>query len=184
MPGISPRGWIGETLARAAQRIALWGVGARGLSVAGFAVGLAALPSIATRHTWLGLVFILVGRGIAGLGAIARFAREGEGDADLSAALDSIFLASVPFAFALGDPGRALSAAFLLFGIVAVCAASLVRARPERAIGMNDAIAGIAGCSLACLFPDWFSVIAYALGIACFAVAGARIAFRLARGGA
>lgn len=140
------------------ERLAARGVGATMLAVGGFVIGLIALPLIAKGHFWIGLGFILLGRGIALLGA----------EDDLARALALIAFASLPFAFALADPGRAVAACFLLFGFVAVAAV-------RRLEAMEQAIAALA-FALACLVPTWFSPIAYALGVVCFAWAGMRLA--------
>lgn len=160
MPGLSLKRWLDAPLTHAAQRAAALGLSPVMLSAAGLAVGLAALPSIALGHSWLGLVLILLSRVPALAGAVnAR---------DLAAKLSAIFYAGLPFAFALADPSRALAAAFALFGFVAF-------ASVERIEAVEDIVCTLAFAA-ACVFASWFSLIAYALGIACFAVAGLRLA--------
>lgn len=116
---------------------------------------MAALPAIATGHGWIGLAFFLAGRALAFLGA-------------RSLALDLIALAGMPFAFALADPPRAVAASFLMFGFVAVAA--------SRRLDWTEEAVCTAGLAAACLMPSWFSLIAYGTGVACFALAGLRIA--------
>lgn len=160
MPDLSPRRWLDAPLAQAAQRAAALGLSPAMLLTAGLAIGLAALPSVALGHPWLGLACILLSRVPALIGAATA--------RDLSAKLSAIFYASLPFAFALADPSRALAAAFALFGFVAFVAVSRI-----------DAIEEIV-CTLAfaasCVFANGFSLAAYALGIACFVVVGMRLA--------
>lgn len=132
------------------------GVNAVALLVAGLTVGLAALPSIALGHYWLGLALILLSRIPALVGAA--------GARDLAARLSAIFYASLPFAFALADPSRALAAAFALFGFVAFVSVKRIDALGEIVCTLAFAAA--------CAFASRFSLIAYALGIACFIVAG------------
>lgn len=131
------------------------GAHAQVLRIAGFAVTLAALPAVALGHGWIGLGLLLAGRALAVLGGP-------------SLALDLITLAGLPFAFALADPARAVAASFLMFGFVAVAAS-------RRLDRIEEAVC-TAGLALACLVPSWFSLIAYGLGVACFAVAGLRLA--------
>ena len=83
--------------------------------------------------------------------------------------LDGIVYASVPFAFALADPTRALAVCFLLFGLVAVCSAS------EERFRLIDTLICTAAFAVACFAPSWFGSIAYGLGIACFVVTGVRL---------
>ena len=122
-------------------------------------LGLAALVAIALGHSWFGLGFILIGRGVAHLG---------RGSETLARALDPVFFASLPFAFALADPGHAVSAAFLLFAFAASIATT-------RRLERIDEIVATAAFALACLVPAWFGPLAYGLGIACFAMAGLRL---------
>ena len=160
MPDLSLRRWLDAPLAHAAQSAAELGASAIMLLAAGLVVGLAALPFIALGHSWLGLACILLSRVPALIGAA--------GARELAARLSAIFYASLPFAFALADPGRALAAAFALFGFVAFVSVKRIEALEE----IVCTLAFVA----ACVFAGWFSLIAYALGIACFIVAGMRLA--------
>jgi hypothetical protein len=98
----------------------------------------------------------------------------------LGAAFEVMFLAGVPFAFALDAPGSALSASLLLFGLIASATASLF-ANAGRGLATGDVAIGIIASALACLRPDWFALIAYMLALACFVAAGARIALAYSR---
>jgi len=160
MPDLSLRRWLDAPLAQAAQRAATLGLSAVMLLAAGLFVGLAALPSIALGHSWLGLACIVLSRAMALIGAA--------GARVLAARLSAVFYASLPFAFALADPSRALAAAFALFGFVAFVSVERIEAAEE--------IAGTLAFAAACVFANAFSLIAYALGIACFIVAGIRLA--------
>ncbi len=57
-------------------------------------------------------------------------------------------------------------------------------ANTDRAIAIVDTLVCVAAFAFACLFPVWFSLIAYVLGVFCFAAAGTRIALILTRSGA
>lgn len=170
---------IERARAQVAARFAAFGIGASVLIAAGFVMGLAAMPLVAAGHSWIALPVLLSGLVFAAIGRTNAGQRGGL----LSATLDLIVFASVPFGFALADPGRALAASFLLFGLIALGAASLI-ANAERTLAETDRIACIVAFALACVFPLWFSLVAYALGIVCFAVAGARVAWMLTRGAA
>lgn len=123
------------------------------MRAAAFVLGLAALVLVALGHFWIALVVIAASRAAALLEPQEVF--------------DTIFLSGAPFAFALADPSRALAATFALFGFVAVL---IVSKRLDRI----DALAGTAAALVACALPQWFSLIAYALGIAGFVTAGLR----------
>lgn len=166
MPFRVSRDWILVPLARAAARLSALGVSGPAAAVAGFVIGLLAVPAIGYGHFWIGLGLILASRMIALAGA-RMDSRE------LGTVLDPIFFASLPFAFALADPSRALTASFLLFAFVADLAAA---PRAKRTLEHAAATLAFAG---ACLFPVWFSLIAYALGLFCFVLAGLRIAARI-----
>jgi hypothetical protein len=144
-------------------RAAAGGVSPAALSVAAFAVSLLALPMIAKGYYAAGLAVFLAGR-------LADVFTAAEAAGRTRAVLDSIVCASVPFAFALADPTRALAACFLLFGFVAVRSVSEERARPI------DASVSAAAFAIACFAPSWFGAIAYGLGIACFVMTGVRLA--------
>jgi hypothetical protein len=179
----------GPALVPVAAYLARAKVPAAVLTVAGFATGLGAAAAIATHNDWWGLGLLAASRLLAGLdGSVARPA----GAADLGAFLETVFgtivAGSIPFAFALADPGRALAAAFLIFGFLASGSALLAFAATAHAVAMNDTASirypgGLIentetylALALACALPDWFSMIAYVLGALCFATAGMRIA--------
>ena len=143
-------------------RTAASGVSPAALSIAAFAISLLALPLIAKGYYAIGFAVFLLGR-------LADVFTATEAGGRTHVALDGIVYASVPFAFALADPTRALAACFLLFGFVAVCSVSEVRARHIDVLICTMAFA------IACFVPSSFGVIAYGLGIACFVVTGVRL---------
>jgi hypothetical protein len=144
-------------------RAAASGVSPAALSIVGFAISLLALPLIAKGYYTGGFAVFLVGR-------LADLSEPTEGGARVRLALDGTVYASVPFAFALADPTRALAACFLLFGFVAVCSVS------EKRVSLIDALICTMAFAIACFAPSWFGVIAYGLGIACFVLTGVRLA--------
>jgi phosphatidylglycerophosphate synthase len=90
------------------------------LTLAGFAIGVLALPFLALNSYLAALIAIALNRLLDGLdGALAR--RRGLSDAGgfLDIALDFLFYALVPFGFALAAPAEnALAAAWLLFAFM------------------------------------------------------------------
>jgi len=140
--------------------LARFGFSPHGLVLVGLFLGLIALPLIARRYFWAGLAVIVLSRILAVLGR--------SGARELAQRLDPVFLASLPFAFALADPARAPVAAFVLFGFVVSVAAG--------PIGLAEMLIVSAAFVAACVVPGWFSLIAYALGIASFLLAGLRLA--------
>src|SRR6185312_12397747 len=158
MPVLS---FVETVRARLASRAAALGVSATMLAVAGFVVSLIALPLIAKSYFWAGLAALLLGRVLALIGETPE-------TSELSHALALIALACIAFAFALADPRRAVAACFLLFGFVAVAAV-------RRVAAADQAVATLA-FAVACIAPAWFSLIAYGLGIVCFAMAGMHLA--------
>ena len=160
MAGFSFQRALDAPLARAAGRARALGLSAGRLLAAGLLIGLLALPAIALGRFWVGLALILASRAAALIGRVNA--------PELAATLAAIFFASLPFAFALADPTRALAAAFALFGFVAFLSVRRVDRVAELVCTVLFAVA--------CAVPGWFSLIAYALGIACFAAAGATLA--------
>lgn len=160
---------------RAAAPLARLGVSAMGMTVAGFLIGLAALPAIATGHYQTGLALILINRLADALdGALAR--REGPTDrgAFLDASLDFMFYGSVPLAFALANPAQnALAACFVLLGFIGtgssfLAFASLAAKRgleaerfPKKGIyylgGLTEGAETIAFFALICFVPQSFA---------------------------
>jgi phosphatidylglycerophosphate synthase len=106
-----------QALARALVRA---GVGADGITLAGFAIGVAAAVAIALQHPLWGLGLIAASRLCDGLdGAVARLTAPTDRGAFLDITLDFLFYASVPLAFALADPAaNALAAAALLAAFI------------------------------------------------------------------
>ncbi len=176
---------IEPLLAAPAARIAGFGISADSITAAGFVLGIAALPDIGHRDYLIGLGFIALSRlfDIAD-GAVARIKGTTVFGTYLALVLDLVWSAAVPFAFALGQPDRALAAMFLMIGLVA--RAAVLTADVRLKAGTSGTVLGLGGdlvgksesfvaFALACIFPDWFSIIAYVLGMLCFVMAGFRV---------
>ncbi len=90
------------------------------VTVAGFVVGITALPLIRSHYYGMALVMILINRILDGVdGALARMTTPTDAGGFLDITLDFIFYAGVVAGFALADPDQnALAAALLLFSFM------------------------------------------------------------------
>ena len=179
-----------------ARLLARAGVGADAVSWAGFGIGLAAAAAITQQHYALGLALLLASRVADGLdGAVARLTTPTDRGAFLDIALDFIFYASIPLAFALADPAaNALPAAVLLASFVGTASGFLAfavlaerrqmksTAYPAKGLyylgGLTEATETIACFVAMCLWPQHFAWFAYGFAALC----GLTIVSRLAAG--
>ncbi|SMC61206.1 CDP-alcohol phosphatidyltransferase family protein [Primorskyibacter flagellatus] len=171
-----------EPLARA---IAARGISADHLTLAGFGIGLLAIPSLAFGSYGVALTLIALNRLFDGLdGAVARLASPTDRGAFLDIALDFAFYALVPLGFALADPAQnALPAAvliaafvgtgssFLAFAVIAGQRGLRPEAYPTKGIyylgGLTEGAETIGLFVAMCLFPDLFPVLALIFAAAC-----------------
>jgi phosphatidylglycerophosphate synthase len=185
---------IDPPLDRLALPLAARGLSANATTVIGFAFGLAALAAIAQGAFLAGLALLLVNRACDGLdGAIAR--RRGLTDLGgfLDILLDFIVYSAIPFAFALADPAaNALPAAFLIFSFIGTGTSFLAFATMAAKRGLSSDLRGkkslyyLGGLTegsetllafvLACLFPNFFPLIAWTFGALCWLTTATRIA--------
>lgn len=172
-------------MARAARGLVRLGLGADAISLAGFAVGMAAAAAIAMQHYLSGLALLLLSRLLDGLdGAVARATTPTDRGGFLDITLDFVFYAAIPLAFALADPAQnALPAAvllaafvgtgssFLAFAIVAEKRQLTSLALPDKSFyflgGLTEATETIAAFVAMCLWPQWFAPIAYGFALLC-----------------
>jgi len=184
---------IDRPLDRAGAWIARRGVGADQVTLAGFALGLLAALAIAGGHPGLGLPLILLNRAADGLdGAVARATRPTDRGGFLDIALNFIFYATIPAAFAVLDPTRnGLPAVCLMAGFLANGGAFFAFALMAERRGISTAaqgrkslyyVAGLAEGSetiLAfiafCLLPDFFPSLAYGFATLCGISAAGRL---------
>jgi phosphatidylglycerophosphate synthase len=168
-----------------AARLASAGVGADRISLAGFAVGLLALPCLAMGAYSPALACIALNRLGDGLdGAVARIDGPTDRGAFLDIALDFVFYATVPLGFALADPGaNALPAAvllcafvgtgssFLAFSVIAERRGLAAADYPSKGIfylgGLTEGFETIAVFVAMCLLPGAFPVLAAVFAGAC-----------------
>lgn len=156
------------------------GVSANAVTLASFAVGMAAAIAIAFGLLWLGLALILLSRLGDGLdGAVAKRAGKTDLGGYLDIVLDFAFYGAIPLAFVILDPaqngvaGAVLLAAFyangssfLAYAIMAERRGIETAARGAKSLffttGLAEATETIAVFVAFCLFPAWFPAIAYA----------------------
>ena len=161
-----------------AGRLLALGATANGITIVGFAVGLGAVPAIASGQFLLGLLLIALNRIFDGLdGAVARLAGPTDRGAFLDIALDFFFYAAIPFAFVLADPtANGLAGSLLLFSFVGTGSSFLAFAviaqrrglnslkMPKKGLyylgGITEGAETIALFALICLFPEHFAIIA------------------------
>jgi phosphatidylglycerophosphate synthase len=179
---------------RAARTIARTGIGADHVTLAGFAVGIGGAVAIASSHFGIGLTLLLTSRFADGLdGALARLTTPTDRGAFLDIALDFIFYASVPLAFALADPqANALPAAVLLAAFIGTGSSFLAfaalaaergmksAALPDKGIyylgGLTEATETLLCFVLMCLWPQHFALWAYGFAAMCAVTIVARLA--------
>ena len=172
-------------MTRAARGLVRVGVGADAISVAGFALGMAAAGAIAFQQYLPGLALLLLSRLMDGLdGAVARATRPTDRGGFLDITLDFLFYAAIPLAFALADPAaNALPAAVLLAAFIGTGSSFLAFAAvaekrqlhsvafPDKSFyflgGLTEATETITAFAAMCLWPQWFPQIAYGFAVLC-----------------
>lgn len=156
-------------------------------------LGLVAAALAAFGFVWAALAAMLASRLLDGLdGAIARHAAPTDLGGYLDIVLDFAFYGAFPLGFVLLDPaanavaGAVLllsfyvnGASFLAFAAIAEKRGLTGEARGRRSFlfttGLAEATETILVFAAFCLFPAWFSVLAYAFAAATFWTAAARI---------
>ena len=172
-------------LSLAARGLVRAGVGADAISVAGFAIGVAAAGAIALQQYPPGLALLLLSRLMDGLdGAVARATRATDRGGFLDITLDFLFYAAIPLAFAIADPAaNALPAAVLLASFMGTGSSFLAFAAvaekrqlqsvafPDKSFyflgGLTEATETITAFAAMCLWPMWFPQIAYGFAVLC-----------------
>jgi len=183
---------IDPPLMAAGRGLAAAGVTANAMTVGGFAVGALAVPALAAGRYDLALLAILINRLADGLdGAIARATGPSDLGGYLDIVLDFVFYSAVVFGVALGRPGLAVWAAFLIFSFVGTGSAFLAyaivaakrgvttSARGHKSIyylgGLTEGSETILAFILICLLPDAFPWIAGVFGAMCWITTASRV---------
>jgi phosphatidylglycerophosphate synthase len=179
------RSLIDRPMSVAARWLVPFGIRANWVTLAGAVVAFAGMILIARELYLFGLGAIVLNRLLDGLdGAVARLTQPTEAGAYLEAVFDTMFFASVPFAFGLANPEHAVAASFVIFGaMTAGAAAWLFMAFAQRSgqasmpfASIVESLTMVLGFAIACVVPQWFSIVAYVLGVTAFILAGIRIA--------
>lgn len=179
-----------QSLAHALHR---HGVGANAVTVAGFALGVAAAVAIALQAFGAAIALLLASRLCDGLdGAIARITAPTDAGGFLDIALDFLFYASIPLAFAFAYPARnALAAAGLLAAFIGTGSSFLAFATiaakrqmsstdyPDKSFyflgGLTEASETLAFFIAMCLWPQHFALLAWVFAGLCVLTIATRI---------
>ncbi|MBU2712701.1 CDP-alcohol phosphatidyltransferase family protein [Zooshikella harenae] len=177
--------WVQPPLKNTAQIIAPYCT-ANQVTIAGFLLGMLALPLLAYEQYSSALVFILLNRCLDGLdGALARLSQQTDSGSFLDITLDFIFYAGIVFGFALAQPDdNALYAALLLFSFMGTGASFLAFAVlakkyqltnpyfPHKSLfylnGLTEGTETILFFVLFCMFPKHFAMLAGIFAVLCF----------------
>ncbi|WP_395687150.1 CDP-alcohol phosphatidyltransferase family protein [Aestuariivirga sp.] len=178
----------------AARQLARRGISAEQVTLAGFCFGLLAAVAVALGFSLLALLPLLLNRTLDGVdGALARLTTPTERGAFLDIALDFVFYAAIPLAFAIQDPGaNALAAAVLLASFVATGTSFLAFAVmaekrglkstdfPSKSFyylgGLTEGTETILCFAAMCLWPQHFAIIALVYATLCAVTAATRLA--------
>ncbi len=195
------RPWIDPLLDRLGRPLAMRGIRADHVTLLGFAIGLGAVPALASGACGIALALILLSRLLDGIdGAVARASAPTDVGGFLDIVCDFVFYAAVPLGFALADPLNALPALFLVVSFVGTGASFLAYATLAAKHGISTGIRGrkafyylggltegfetILCFALMCIFPRAFPVLAWIFGTLCWITTASRVlAARVAFGG-
>ncbi len=170
-------------------------ISANHVTIAGFVVGMCALPALLLDLPLLALVFIILNRLLDGLdGTLARMTTPTDSGGFLDIVLDFLFYSSVPLGFALANPEQnALAAAVLIYAFIGTgcsfLAFAVIAAKREMSStdypnksfyylgGLTEATETIIVFALMCIWTEWFSVFAYGFAALCAITTVLRIRF-------
>lgn len=176
-----------------AQRLNRMGLIANQITITGFFIGLIAAVLIAHGAYLAGAAAILMSRACDALdGAVARMTRPTDAGGFLDIALDFLFYASIPLAFAINQPAQnALPAAvllaafigtgssFLAFAVFAAKRNLASLAWPQKSFyflgGLTEATETLGFFMAMCLWPDSFPMLAYVFAALCAITVATRI---------
>jgi phosphatidylglycerophosphate synthase len=169
------------------------GLTANQITVAGFSLGIFAAISIANGAYLVGAIAIFSSRLLDALdGAVARMTRATDQGGFLDIALDFLFYASIPLAFAVADPlNNALPAAVLLAAFIGTATSFLAFAAiaakrgmssldyPDKSFyflgGLTEATETLAVFAAMCLWPEHFAPLAYVFAALCAVTVATRL---------
>ena len=169
-------------LAKGLQRL---GLSANQVTIGGFLIGIFAAFLIANQAYLAGMIAILTSRLCDALdGALARLTHATDAGGFLDIALDFLFYASIPLAFAIANPApNALPAAvllaafmgtgssFLAFAVIAAKRGMSNLDTPDKSFyflgGLTEATETLAFFAAMCFWPHYFPVLAYVFAALC-----------------
>lgn len=170
------------------------GISADQLTVAGFIVGLCAVPLLAFELWYAALFMIILNRVTDGLdGALARYTNQSSSAGGfLDITLDFLFYAAIPFGFILANPDQnAIAGAFLLVSFIgtgssflafAIAAEKFSLDKPQFKYksfyylnGLTEGTETIAFFVALCIWPEHFAVLASLFAVACLITVFTRI---------
>ncbi|KGF71020.1 membrane protein [Hoeflea sp. BAL378] len=187
------RRWIEPGLNRAGGWLARRGVKADHVTVFACCLGLAAALLVASGFMLAALALILVSRLCDGLdGAVARATRKTDFGGYLDITLDFVVYGAIPLGFVIHDPaanglaGAALifsfyvnGASFLAYAILAEKHRLTTTRRGAKSIyfttGLAEAGETLIVFAIFCLWPAWFSPVAWVFTAICLYTALSRI---------
>ncbi len=177
-----------------AKALASRGMRADHVTLAAFAIGIAAMICIVFQAYLIGATLILLSRLCDALdGAVARQTDPTDAGGFLDIALDFLFYAGIVLAFALASPkANALAAAVLLTTFIGTTSSFLAFAAlaakrgitnmeyPDKSLyflgGLAEATETLIFFLAACIWPRWFALLAYAFAAICAITTFTRIA--------
>ena len=184
-------------LSNLAEQLLKRNITANQVTVAGFLVGMTAVPLIIFDYTYLALACIILNRLLDGVdGTLARLSTPTDRGGFLDIVLDFIFYSAIPLAFAIANPeSNALAAAFLIYAFIGTGCSFLAFAAiaekrkltstefPDKSFyylgGLTEATETIIIFGVMCLFPTYFSLLAYGFAALCAITTVLRIRFGL-----
>lgn len=184
---------MAPSIQRLARQVKRLGLTANQLTLLGFLLGLLAAFLIAFEAYLAGAVAILASRLLDALdGAVARLTQATDAGGFLDIALDFVFYASIPLAFAVSDPTRnALPAAvllaafigtgssFLAFAVMAAKRGLRNLATPDKSFyflgGLTEASETLLCFMAMCVWPGLFIELAYGFAALCAITTATRI---------
>jgi phosphatidylglycerophosphate synthase len=191
------RPYVDPPLNRVAAWLAARKVTPNAVTMAGFALGLAAAAAIGFGAFLSGLALMAASRLCDGLdGAVARLTGKTDLGGFLDLVLDFGFYGIVPLGFAFADAdANALPAAFLMlsfyfngssflaFAAIAEKRGIAASARGDKSLlfttGLAEATETYAAFAAMCLFPAAFGILAWSFGAICLYTAASRVALAI-----
>jgi phosphatidylglycerophosphate synthase len=182
-----------QPLAAMAKILSNQGISADQVTIAGFVVGILAVPAIVLGNFTLALILILFNRLADGLdGAVARHSQTTDAGGYLDITLDFIFYSAIVFAFICASPQQnAIAGSFLMLSFMGTGASFLAFAvmagkhgldnpkYPHKSLhyvsGLAEGFETIVVLCLFCLLPEYFVVIAVIFALVCWLTAILRI---------